>query len=308
MEIDHTTQATQRTEKTDDLRPVRDNEPAIEYVMERDTVGTSTSRAGGTLMTQPPHYPTQPPYNRQTPPASPGYPQPSSPTYPQNQAYSTSHPTAPPPKSNTKTGIIITMSVIILALTAAIAYFVFFKNTPTTSTTPSINIPTTPSTNATATPTTPRATPTPGRGWTISGSQLSGPTMTAQLPSGWQISNENGADNDGEIIDPKTYNRITYWKLQSEGSAEAACKSRIERNRMAQDGPVEQTQGQTWGGKTILSYHYISPREQRKASYNLYCLETSKTTTEVLETAGWNQFKAPMLRDTQTVMSSWQWK
>ena len=142
-------------------------------------------------MTQPPRYPAQPPYNHQTPPAAPSYPpnqtfpgQPPQPgsTYPQtqptNQPYPQQPATPPPPSTDkTKTGIIITMGALLIALVIAVVYLAITKNNPTANPTPSA----TPSVNTTPS-TTFTPTPTPGRGWTINGNQLTGPTMTAQLP------------------------------------------------------------------------------------------------------------------------------
>ena len=256
-------------------------------------------------MTQPPHYPTQPPYNRQTPPATPGYPQPSGPTYPPNQAYYPSQPgptypqnqpspQQPPSKSDTKTAIIFTtMGILLIALTVAVAYLIATRNNPTANPTP--------------TQTTP--TQTPGRGWTINGNQLTGPNMTAQLPQGWQTTELNGANNDGDLIDPRNYNAITYWaKFPAEGNAEAICRSRIDRNRMAQDDPIEPVSGQTWGGKSVLAYRFTSTRNQHRGILGFYCLENGDGTVALLQTTAWEQYKESMRRDLQTVMTTWQWK
>ena len=262
-------------------------------------------------MTQPPHYPTQPPYNRQTPPATPGYPQPSGPTYPPNQAYYPSQPgptypqnqpspQQPPSKSDTKTAIIFTtMGILLIALTVAVVYLAITKNNPTANTTPS----------TTPTPTQTTPTPTPGRGWTINGNQLTGPTMTAQLPQGWQTTNINGASNEGDLIDPRNYNAITYWaKFPEEGSTEEVCKSWIRQHRVAQDDPVDQIPGQTWGGKPVLAYSFATTRGQRRGTLTFYCLDKGNNTTAVLRTTAWDAHKDQMSRDIQTVMSTWQWK
>ena len=253
-------------------------------------------------MTQPPHYPTQPPYNRQTSPAGPGYPQPSGPTYPQNQPY----PQQPPPKSGTKTSIIITtMAALLIALVITVIYLATTKNNPTANTTPSA----TPTPSAAPTPTQTTPTPTPGRGWTINGNQITGPTMTAQLPQGWQTTNINGASNEGDLIDPRNYNAITYWaKFPEEGSTEEVCKSWIRQHRVAQDDPVDQIPGQTWGGKPVLAYSFATTRGQRRGTLTFYCLDKGNNTTAVLRTTAWDAHKDQMSRDIQTVMSTWQWK
>ena len=253
-------------------------------------------------MTQPPHYPTQPPYNRQTSPAGPGYPQPSGPTYPQNQP----SPQQPPPKSGTKTSIIITtMAALLIALVITVVYLATTKNNPTANTTPSA----TPTPSAAPTPTQTTPTPTPGRGWTINGNQITGPTMTAQLPQGWQTTNINGASNEGDLIDPRNYNAITYWaKFPEEGSTEEVCKSWIRQHRVAQDDPVDQIPGQTWGGKPVLAYSFATTRGQRRGTLTFYCLDKGNNTTAVLRTTAWDAHKDQMSRDIQTVMSTWQWK
>ena len=253
-------------------------------------------------MTQPPHYPTQPLYNRQTSPAGPGYPQPSGPTYPQNQP----SPQQPPPKSGTKTSIIITtMAALLIALVITVIYLATTKNNPTANTTPSA----TPTPSAAPTPTQTTPTPTPGRGWTINGNQITGPTMTAQLPQGWQTTNINGASNEGDLIDPRNYNAITYWaKFPEEGSTEEVCKSWIRQHRVAQDDPVDQIPGQTWGGKPVLAYSFATTRGQRRGTLTFYCLDKGNNTTAVLRTTAWDAHKDQMSRDIQTVMSTWQWK
>ena len=273
-------------------------------------------------MTQPPHYPTQPPYNRQTPPAGPGYPQAQlgGPSYPPNQAFpgqpgpaypqqtqptnqpypqQPATPPPPTPKNNTTAGIIITMAALLVALVIAVVYLATTKNTPTANSTPS----------ATPTPTQTTPTPTPGRGWTINGNQLTGPTMTAQLPQGWQTTNINGASNEGDLIDPRNYNAITYWaKFPEEGSTEEVCKSWIRQHRVAQDDPVDQIPGQTWGGKPVLAYSFATTRGQRRGTLTFYCLDKGNNTTAVLRTTAWDAHKDQMSRDIQTVMSTWQWK
>ena len=261
-------------------------------------------------MTQPPHYPAQPPYNRQTPPTGPGYPPPSGPTYPQNQPYSSQpgpaypqnqpYPQQPPSKSDTKTAIIFTtMGILLIALTVAVVYLAITKNNPTANTTPS----TTPA------PTQTTPTPTPGRGWTINGNQLTGPNMTAQLPPGWQTTELNGANNEGDLEDPRNHNLLTYWaSFPGEGNPESVCRTRIERNRVTQNDPVESIPGQIWGGKPVLTYHLTVTRNNRGGNYRFHCLDNGTGGVAVLQAAGWAQYKEELLKDTQTVMSTWQWK
>ncbi len=261
-------------------------------------------------MTQPPHYPAQPPYNRQTPPTGPGYPPPSGPTYPQNQPYPSQpgpaypqtqpYPQQPPSKSDTKTAIIFTtMGILLIALTVAVVYLAITKNNPTANTTPS----------TTPTPTQTTPTPTPGRGWTINGNQLTGPNMTAQLPPGWQTTELNGANNEGDLEDPRNHNLLTYWaSFPGEGNPESVCRTRIERNRVTQNDPVESIPGQTWGGKPVLTYHLTVTRNNRGGNYRFHCLDNGTGGVAVLQAAGWAQYKEQLLKDTQTVMSTWQWK
>ncbi len=261
-------------------------------------------------MTQPPHYPAQPPYNRQTPPTGPGYPPPSGPTYPQNQPYSSQpgpaypqtqpYPQQPPSKSDTKTAIIFTtMGILLIALTVAVVYLTITKNNPTANTTPS----------TTPTPTQTTPTPTPGRGWTINGNQLTGPNMTAQLPPGWQTTELNGANNEGDLEDPRNHNLLTYWaSFPGEGNPESVCRTRIERNRVTQNDPVESIPGQIWGGKPVLTYHLTVTRNNRGGNYRFHCLDNGTGGVAVLQAAGWAQYKEELLKDTQTVMSTWQWK
>ena len=261
-------------------------------------------------MTQPPHYPAQPPYNRQTPPTGPGYPPPSGPTYPQNQPYPSQpgpaypqtqpYPQQPPSKSDTKTAIIFTtMGILLIALTVAVVYLAITKNNPTANTTPS----------TTPTPTQTTPTPTPGRGWTINGNQLTGPNMTAQLPPGWQTTELNGANNEGDLEDPRNHNLLTYWaSFPGEGNPESVCRTRIERNRVTQNDPVESIPGQIWGGKPVLTYHLTVTRNNRGGNYRFHCLDNGTGGVAVLQAAGWAQYKEELLKDTQTVMSTWQWK
>ena len=262
-------------------------------------------------MTQPP-YPGQHPYPGQPPQTGPIYPQtgPSNPGYPpqpHNQPYPP-QPPPPTPTSKTKTGIIITMSVIIIALAIIVVYLAYHeKDTPTTRTPP------TPTTNTTPTPTPIRTptltrTPTPGRGWTLNGDQLTGPTMTAKLPPGWRIGEENGDGNDGDLRDPNTYNLMFYWAKLPGGTAEEVCKTRVARNRVSQNDPAEPIPEQTWGGKPVVAYHLTVTREKRKSNHNFYCLDNGNNTAAVLHAAGWDESKEPLRRDTKTILSTWQWK
>ena len=257
-------------------------------------------------MTQPPHYPTQPPYNRQTPPASPGYPQPSGPTYPPNQAYYPSQPgptypqnqpspQQPPSKSDTKTAIIFTtMGILLIALTVAVVYLTITKNNPTANTTPS----------TTPTPTQTTPTPTPGRGWTINGNQLAGPTMTAQLPPGWRLSEENGVDNDGEIIDGRS--RIKYW-ANLPRTSEESCNNAVSELRRSPNDALEQIPGQQWTGKPVLTYQ-LTTTLSKNVVYTLYCIDTGKETSAVLQTGAWAEYKEQVHSAGQVIMTTWQWK
>ena len=269
-------------------------------------------------MTQPPQYPAQPPYNYQASPAAPGYPQPSGPTYPQNQTFPgqqppqpgstypqqtqpTSQPypqqpaTPPPPSTDkTKTGIIITMGALLIALVIAVVYLAITKNNPTANPTPS----------ATPTPTQTTPTPTPGRGWTINGNQLTGPNMTAQLPPGWRLSRDNGAGNDGDILD--TNNRITYW-FDSPRTAEEACNRAISDLRRSPSDPVESIPGQIWGGKPALTYR-LTTVQSRTVIYTFYCTDTGNGTSAILETGAWAEAKEKVHNAGQIMLSTWQWK
>ena len=257
-------------------------------------------------MTQPPHYPTQPPYNRQTPPATPGYPQPSGPTYPPNQAYYPSQPgptypqnqpspQQPPSKSDTKTAIIFTtMGILLIALTVAVAYLIATRNNPTANPTPS----------ATPTPTQTTPTQTPGRGWTLNGNQLTGPNMTAQLPPGWQLSPNNGANNDGEIIDHKS--RIKYW-FNVPRTAEESCKKMTGEYRRSPNDPVDQIQGQTWSGKPVL-VHQLMIFTSRSETHTFYCLDTGNRLSVLLDTSAWTENKEEARSAAQILLTTWQWK
>ena len=264
-------------------------------------------------MTQPPRYPAQPPYNHQTPPAAPSYPpnqtfpgQPPQPgsTYPQTQPTNQPYPQQPatpppPPKNNTTTGIIITMGALLIALTIAVVYLAITKNNPTANPTPSA----TPSVNTTPS-TTFTPTPTPGRGWTINGNQLTGPTMTAQLPPGWRLSRDNGAGNDGDILD--TNNRITYW-FDSPRTAEEACNRAISDLRRSPSDPVESIPGQIWGGKPALTYR-LTTVQSRTVIYTFYCTDTGNGTSAILETGAWAEAKEKVHNAGQIMLSTWQWK
>ena len=170
-------------------------------------------------MTQPPQYPTQPPQ-------TPGYPYPGSPGYPQNQQPSSSYqaagavpgyqPTggtgypagpAPAPKRNTTTDIIIAMGAVIVALVIVVAYLLYHKNDSPA----------------------PIQTPAQGRGWTLNGDQLTAPTMTAQLPQGWRIGENNGAGNDGEIVNDNK-GRIKYWS-SIQLTPDQSCNKAITDNK-----------------------------------------------------------------------------
>ena len=264
-------------------------------------------------MTRPPRYPAQPPYNHQTPPAAPSYPpnqtfpgQPPQPgsTYPQtqptNQPYPQQPATPPPPSTDkTKTGIIITMGALLIALVIAVVYLAITKNNPTANPTPSA----TPSVNTTPS-TTFTPTPTPGRGWTINGNQLTGPTMTAQLPPGWRLSRDNGAGNDGDILD--TNNRITYW-FDSPRTAEEACNRAISDLRRSPSDPVESIPGQIWGGKPALTYR-LTTVQSRTVIYTFYCTDTGNGTSAILETGAWAEAKEKVHNAGQIMLSTWQWK
>ena len=244
-------------------------------------------------MTQPPHYPTQPPYNRQTSPAGPGYPQPSGPTYPQNQP----SPQQPPPKSDTKTAIIFTtMGILLIALTVAVAYLAITRNNPTANPTPS----------ATPTPTQTTPTPTPGRGWTINVNQLTATTMTAQLPPGWRISEQNGAGNDGDIIEDKSKSRIKYW-INVPRTAEESCKKVIGEMRRSPNDTVESIPGQIWGGKPVLTYRLTNVSDP-SATHIFHCLNTENGTSVLLEIVSWTEYKEQAHSAGQVLMTTWQWK
>ena len=255
-------------------------------------------------MTQPPHYPAQPPYNRQTPPTGPGYPPPSGPTYPQNQPYSSQpgpaypqtqpYPQQPPSKSDTKTAIIFTtMGILLIALTVAVAYLIATRNNPTANPTPS----------ATPTPTQTTPTQTPGRGWTLNGNQLTGPNMTAQLPPGWQIGPNNGANNDGEIIDHKSWiDYTTNLRITTED----LCSKMVERYRRAPSDPVEEISGQIWSGKPVLTRQLTTV--QSKTVYTFYCVNTNNGTAALIETATWAEYKDSVHGAAQVLMTTWQWK
>ena len=248
-------------------------------------------------MTQPPHYPTQPPYNRQTSPAGPGYPQPSGPTYPQNQPY----PQQPPPKSGTKTSIIITtMAALLIALVITVVYLATTKNNPTANTTPSA----TPTPSAIPTPTQTTPTPTPGRGWTINGNQLTGPTMTAQLPQGWRIGKNNGTNNDGQIVDGRNW--INYTTNLSITTDEL-CSKMTERYRRSPSDPIEIISGKTWSGKPIITYQ-LTTVQSKTVIYTFYCINTDSGNAALLETAAWAEYKDPVYNAAQTLMTTWQWK
>ena len=268
-------------------------------------------------MTQPPHYPTHPPYNRQTPPAGPGYPQaqPGGPSYPPNQAFpgqpgpaypqqtqptnqpypqQPATPPPPTPKNNTTAGIIITMAALLVALVIAVVYLATTKNTPTANSTPS----------ATPTPTQTTPTPTPGRGWTINGNQLTGPTMTAQLPPGWRLSEENGVDNDGEIIDGRS--RIKYW-ANLPRTSEESCNNAVSELRRSPNDALEQIPGQQWTGKPVLTYQ-LTTTLSKNVVYTLYCIDTGKETSAVLQTGAWAEYKEQVHSAGQVIMTTWQWK
>ena len=236
-------------------------------------------------MTQPPYpgqhpYPGQPP---QTGPSNPGYPPPA-------------------PTSKTTTGIIITMSVIIVALAIIVAYLAYHKkDTPTTNPTPTTS--TTPALTPTQTPTTTR-TPTPGRGWTLNGNQLTGPNMTAQLPPGWQIGPNNGANNDGEIIDHKS--RIKYW-FNVPRTAEESCKKMTGEYRRSPNDPVDQIQGQTWSGKPVL-VHQLMIFTSRSETHTFYCLDTGNRLSVLLDTSAWTENKEEARSAAQILLTTWQWK
>ena len=259
-------------------------------------------------MTQPPRYPAQPPYNHQTPPAAPSYPpnqtfpgQPPQPgsTYPQTQPTSQPYPqqpaTPPPtPKNNTTTGIIITMGALLIALTIAVVYLAITKNNPTANPTPS----------ATPTPTQTTPTPTPGRGWTINGNQLTGPTMTAQLPPGWRLGKNNGASNDGQIIDGRNW--INYTANLKE-TTEESCSKSVERYRGAPSDPVEEIPGKTWTGKPVRTYQ-LTTVQSKTVIYTFYCVNTDNGNAALLETAAWAEYKDPVYSAAQILMTTWQWK
>ena len=270
-------------------------------------------------MTQPPQYPAQPPYNHQTPAAAPGYPQPSGPTYPQNQTFPGQQPPQPgstypqqtqltnqpypqqlatspppPPKNNTTTGIIITMGALLIALTIAVVYLAITKNNPTAKPTPS----------ATPTPTQATPTPPPGRGGALNGHQLAGPTMTAQLPPGWRLSEENGVDNDGEIIDGRS--RIKYW-ANLPRTSEESCNNAVSELRRSPNDALEQIPGQQWTGKPVLTYQ-LTTTLSKNVVYTLYCIDTGKETSAVLQTGAWAEYKEQVHSAGQVIMTTWQWK
>ncbi len=186
------------------------------------------------------------------------------------------------------------MGALLIALVIAVVYLAITKNNPTANPTPS----------ATPTPTQTTPTPTPGRGWTINGNQLTGPTMTAQLPPGWRLGKNNGASNDGQIIDGRNW--INYTANLKE-TTEESCSKSVERYRGAPSDPVEEIPGKTWTGKPVRTYQ-LTTVQSKTVIYTFYCVNTDNGNAALLETAAWAEYKDPVYSAAQILMTTWQWK
>lgn len=227
------------------------------------------------------------------PQLNPGYPQPGGQGYPQQPQ----QPVASPPKprkSKAPTVIIIVMGVIIAALAVVAAYVVFFKkDTPSPG----------PSDSATPTPVQTPSRTSDSRGWTISGNQLTGPTMTAQLPAGWGLGAENGKENDGDITDGKS--RIKYVSQVSR-TGEDSCKKNVLTYRQTSEDLVEQLSGQTWGGKPADAYQ-LTTKTSSSTIYIVYCLNKDDGLA-LLKTGAWAENSEQLRNAVQVLLTTWQWK
>lgn len=214
--------------------------------------------------------------------------------------------------SSTQTRIIVALGIIILALAVIVAYLAIFKEdnsapTPTPTPTPTLSkvseIPKSTAPTPKQSPTS-TLTPTPGRGWTINSNQLTGRTMTAQLPPGWRLSEENGARNDGEIIGGKS--RITYW-FDVRLTPEDSCNHMIEDYRKSSSDPVEKIPGKSWAGKPALM-HRVTNVASRSSTYTFYCVDTGNGTSALLQLSAWTENNEQVDSAAQTILTTWKWK
>lgn len=243
-------------------------------------------------MTQPPQYPTQPPQNPGYPyPGSPGYPQNQQPSgpyqaagavpgYPQNQPSGYPAGPAPAPKRNTTTGIIIAMGVVIVVLVIAVVYLFYHKN------------------DAPA--------PAQGRGWVRSGDQLTGATMTAKLPPGWRIGEDNGVENDSEIVNDNK-GRIKYWS-DIQLTPDQSCKNMINNKKKTPSDPVKEIPGKTWSRKPVITYQLTTEQSSQPVIFTFSCLDTGKGTSALFQTLAWAERNEQAINDTQILLTTWKWR
>ena len=172
------------------------------------------------------------------------------------------------------------MGAVIVALVIAVAYLFYHKN------------------DAPA--------PAQGRGWVRSGDQLTGATMTAKLPPGWRIGEDNGVENDGEIVNDNK-GRIKYWS-DIQLTPDQSCKNMINDKKKTPSDPVKEIPGKTWSGKPVITYQLTTEQSSQPVIFTFSCLDTGKGTSALLQTLAWAERNEQAINDTQILLTTWKWR
>ena len=202
------------------------------------------------------------PYGPSGPYVQPGYPPNVPPQAPQ--------PPAPyAPRSNRP--LVIVAVVLGLAVIFAGTYMVGRLTAPTA--------PAAVSTTATVAGTSAGAstaskTSTPQRvGFTLTGSTLSGPGFTANMPSGWTLAAENGVDNNDGVIENGSKNTLAYF-ASDPSSATTRCHYAAENYRAKMGGAVVDLPTVPWGNGTAVVKELKTKYSTGEAiGLDIYCVD-----------------------------------
>ena len=199
-------------------------------------------------------------------------------------------PSAPPRR---RTLLLVVTAVVVLGLLGGVVFMLVSRNSAA-------------SPGASASPTVTRS-PTPGRGWQLSGTTLTGTSMTATVPSGWSLSKDNGASNDGEIIDDHK-NLITYRSFVSH-APDAACRGLAESVRGSQNEEVKPLPAVSWDGRPTVGYEITLKRPSlpEREAFTFYCIENRAGGSTMLLSVAWERDAAAVRRSLSELMGSWKW-
>ncbi len=158
--------------------------------------------------------------------AQPGQPQPAQsgqygnqpgqygPPQPPHQPY---QHTPPPPKKKLNPVALVAMILVPVLLIGGVGYYFLTRNTTTTTAPPPVTATPTPSkagprATATITPgVRPSAGPVSKRGFTLTGTTVTGYKFTSTMPDGWVLSTRNGTTNNGEVSTQQGDAAVAYY-------------------------------------------------------------------------------------------------